>query len=99
MNQEPVAGETTSHSFIVKITIQDTAPEARHTTWRGSITHVPDGARRHFLNLETMADFVGDFIEGMGGDAGLIYGLRKKTRRWQRFFHVRFWSAMSGWFH
>lgn len=91
MKNQPVEQDT-SNSFILKIWTEETTAKGEPVSWRGSISHVPDGTRRYFMDLQTMADFVGDFIDSMGGDAGLAYHMRKVVRRWQRTFHARFWN-------
>ncbi|MEK6405763.1 MAG: hypothetical protein AABN34_02240 [Acidobacteriota bacterium] len=57
--------ETTTHSFIVKIWLEETAEEAGQAKWRGHITHVPDGVRRYFESLDEISTFVGAYFEAM----------------------------------
>jgi len=99
VNNEHAAQDPESHSFILKIWIEETAAEAGYVVWRGSLSHVPDGSRRYFTDLETMADFVGNFIEGMGGDVGMRFRVRKQIRHFQRLFHDRMWGGIASWFH
>ena len=59
-----------SHSFIVKIWLEEAATELGQATWRGHITHVPDGKRRYLKDLSEVASFIGPYLEGMGGRLG-----------------------------
>ena len=58
--------DTTPHSFIVKVWIEETAQEAGRATWRGHITHVPGGERRYLENLQDIPTFVQPYLEAMG---------------------------------
>lgn len=59
--------ETTTHSFIIRIWLEETALEAGKARWRGHITHIPSN-KRYFLNnrLEGIATFVVPYLEAMG---------------------------------
>lgn len=63
----------TSHSFIVKIWLEETAAEAGQAKWRGHITHVPDGVRRYVESLDEISNFISAYLIAMeqapnGGD-------------------------------
>lgn len=48
-----------SHSFIVKVWVEDPAEEAGDIVlWRGHVTHVPSGDRCHFQDFDTMLAFI-----------------------------------------
>ncbi len=56
--------EATAHSFLVRIWLEE-----RHvveSTWRGHVTHVPDGVRCYFKELEEIVTFVEKYLEGVG---------------------------------
>ena len=72
--------ESTTHSFIVKIWIEETAQEAGRATWRGHITHVPDNERRYLRDLDDVGVFIATYLEAMG----LKLGWRWRLRRWLR---------------
>ncbi|MDX1665194.1 MAG: hypothetical protein R3272_15485 [Candidatus Promineifilaceae bacterium] len=57
--------ETTTHSFVIKIWLEETADEAGRGRWRGRITHV--GSRKHcyFEELVDIPRFVSPFVEEM----------------------------------
>lgn len=55
----------TSHSFIVKIWLEETGEESGQTKWRGHITHVPDGVRRYVEGLDEISTFIGAYLKAM----------------------------------
>jgi hypothetical protein len=58
--------EFNTHSFIVKIWLEETAEEAGEATWRGHITHVPNGERRYVQDLDEITAFIAPYLERMG---------------------------------
>jgi hypothetical protein len=72
--------EPTSHSFVVKIWLEETGQEAGHAVWRGHITHVASGARRYVKDLAGIVDFIAPYLEQMGVRMGAGWRLR----RWRR---------------
>jgi hypothetical protein len=58
--------ESSTHSFIVKIWLERTAQGASRVIWRGHITHVPDGRRRHVQDLDGILLFIVPYLEEMG---------------------------------
>lgn len=72
--------EPGTHSFIIKIWLEETVEEAGKATWRGHITHVPSGTRRYLKNLGDITDFVTPYLEEMGVKPGLFW----RARRWLR---------------
>jgi hypothetical protein len=55
-----------SHSFIVKVWLEESFEEAGEATWRGHITHVPGQERRYLHTLDDIVDFIGPYLERMG---------------------------------
>lgn len=55
-----------SHSFIVKVWLEESVEEAGEAIWRGHITHVPSAERRYLHTLDDIVDFVGPYLERMG---------------------------------
>ena len=55
-----------SHSFIVKVWLEESLEEAGEATWRGHITHVPGHERRYLHTLDDVVDFIGPYLERMG---------------------------------
>jgi hypothetical protein len=58
--------EFNTHSFIVKIWLEEPATKSRRATWRGHITHVPSGERRYLKNLWQIAAFIAPYLIAMG---------------------------------
>lgn len=58
--------ELHTHSFVIKIWLEETAEEAGQARWRGLITHIPNGERRYLENLREIAEFIIPYLEEMG---------------------------------
>jgi hypothetical protein len=58
--------EPASHSFIIKVWVEDMALEKNGNTWRGHITHVISGTRRYLKSLGDVSLFIAPYIEAMG---------------------------------
>jgi hypothetical protein len=67
-----------THSFIVRIWLEETVQQAGHAVWRGQITHVPGGEHRYLQELEEILDFIIPYLETM--DVRL--GMRWRVRQW-----------------
>ena len=67
--------ESNTHSFIVKVWLEETAEEAGRATWRGHITHVPSGERRYVRYLNEITAFIAFYLERMG--------VKMRSRLWQ----------------
>jgi hypothetical protein len=61
---EPAKIDT--HSFIVKVWLEESAAEGGRVRWRGHITHVPDSERRYVENLSGISSFVAGYLKRMG---------------------------------
>jgi hypothetical protein len=68
--------ETSTHSFIVKIWLEETAEQSSAAKWRGCVTHVSSGTRRYVESLDAMASFIATYLEAMGVRFGLIAQLK-----------------------
>lgn len=55
-----------SHSFVVKVWLEESLEEAGEAVWRGHITHVPSQERRYLHALDDIIDFIGPYLERMG---------------------------------
>ncbi|HEX6606872.1 MAG TPA: hypothetical protein VF276_08160 [Chloroflexia bacterium] len=65
--------DTDSHSFIIRIWLEETAEEGQPAVWRGHITHVPSGRRRYLQEFDALVSFIAPYLEEMrmpvdGGD-------------------------------
>lgn len=82
--------ESTVHSFIVKLWLEDADSEAGRLKWHGSITHVPSGTRRQFRELSEITDFIEQYVDDNDDRANR----RSRLRSWLRRFvpesrHIR----------
>jgi hypothetical protein len=65
--------ELHTHSFVVKIWLEEAAADGHGAAWRGHVTHVPSGERRYFEALTEMADFVMPYLQEMGVKPALCW--------------------------
>lgn len=73
--------EVNTHSFIVKVWVEEIGDKAGRVRWRGYITHIPDGARRYVKRPAEISDFVLLYLEAMGVRTGRWTLLRRWLRR------------------
>lgn len=66
-----------THSFIVKIWLEEVAEGARQAVWRGHITHVPSGERRYLKDLGDISDFIMSYLQEMGVKSGILWRIRQ----------------------
>ncbi len=64
--------EPNTHSFVVKIWLEETPEETAHPVWRGHITHVASGQRRYVANLSEILVFVVPYLAGLGIQTPLL---------------------------
>jgi hypothetical protein len=82
--------EATTHPFIVRIWLEETAEEAGRATWRGYVTHVPSGERRYIHDLDEIQTFIAPYMEAMGVHVG------KQRSPGRRGFLQRLFRAAGG---
>jgi hypothetical protein len=70
------ATESSAHSFIVKVWLEETAEEAGKATWRGYITHVPGDERHYLQDLERIPAIITPYLEQMGVKLGMLWRVR-----------------------
>lgn len=58
--------ESRTHSFIIKIWLEEEMDEAGRTVWRGHITHVPGGERQYIQDLNAIPPFILPYLELLG---------------------------------
>jgi len=73
--------EATSHPFIVRIWLEESAEGRQRAVWRGHITHVPSGERRYLYSLDDMASFVALYLERMGVRLSLGWRFTRWVKR------------------
>jgi hypothetical protein len=66
-----------THSFVVKVWLNDHLQSSRQVTWRGRITHVPSGRCHYFSKLADTADFITLYLQQLG----VRPTLRSRVRR------------------
>ena len=74
--------ESTVHSFIVKLWLEDEGGKTSRRRWHGYITHVPSGARRSFKKLSEITDFIEQYVDGNNAHVAR----RSRLRDWLRRF-------------
>ena len=77
--------EVNTHSFVIKIWLEETVEETGQAVWRGHITHVPSGKRRYVENLDDVSTFIKPYLEEVGVDFGLSWhvgGWLKRLKVW-----------------
>lgn len=75
------ASVSKTHSFIVKMWIEETSNDPARVKWRGHITHVPDGERRYLESADGIAPFVKSYLQGSGGKVKKLARLKQWLRR------------------
>ena len=58
--------EANTHSFIIRIWLEESDPDAARAEWRGHITHVPGGERLYLDDLARIRWFIVPYLEQMG---------------------------------
>jgi hypothetical protein len=61
--------ESNTHSFIVKVWLEEVHERQGQAIWRGHITHVPSGKRRYFEDLTTVNNFIHHYLQKTGDDS------------------------------
>ena len=72
--------ECSTHSFIVRIWLEETAEEAGQATWRGRITHVSGQESQYLKDLDEIAAFIVPYLEAMGVQQRPPECTQKQTR-------------------
>ena len=73
--------EANSHSFILKIWLEEPHELQGSAQWRGHITHVPTGRRRYLKDLNGIARFLIPYLEAMNAHVGFLWKLRQWLHR------------------
>ena len=84
-NVEPNSESTTkfseewhTHSFIVKIWLEETFEETGEARWRGHITHVPSAERGYLKDLSDIGIFILPYLDSMK----IRSGFRWRVWKW-----------------
>jgi hypothetical protein len=79
--QEMRPFESKTHSFIVKIWLEEMASDVGRAMWRGHITHVPDGERRYLQSTDEISAFIDLYLGGMDEKHHLLGRLSRWLNR------------------
>jgi hypothetical protein len=60
--------ETNSHTFVLKVWVEEIVEETKSAHWRGRITHVLNGEHIYFEDLETLQHFLEAYLAKMHVD-------------------------------
>jgi hypothetical protein len=71
--------DSDTHSFVIKIWVEEAADEKAPVVWRGHITHVPDGERQYLNTLSDIQKFIAPYLKTMGVQVG-----KGKWRQWMK---------------
>lgn len=85
--------ESGSHSFVVRIWIEEVADDSGKAFWRGHVTHIPDGARVYFQDLDDLLVFVARYLHA----SGVPLPPRLRLKEWVRQLRQRFDVWRSAW--
>lgn len=58
--------ESNTHSFVVKIWLEEKDERSGQAVWRGRITHVPSGQEHYFDSLGCISNFIIPYLQEMG---------------------------------
>ena len=58
--------ESNTHSFIIKIWLEEEPDRERQGQWRGHITHVSSGERRYLQGLDDILAQIAPYLEEWG---------------------------------
>ena len=70
-----------THSFVIKLWLEETMAESGQATWRGRITHVSSGKQYYIKELSGIAITIAPYLEEMEVDLGTWWRLRQRVRR------------------
>ncbi len=63
---EKVSIESNTHSFVVRIWLEDPPDEYQEGHWRGHITHVHSGERRYLDDLNDILAYIAPYLKTWG---------------------------------
>lgn len=70
--------EEQTHSFIIRLWLEEWQDEKDSVMWRGHITHVASGERRYLQTLDGITAFIGPYL----GKMGVPLKWRERLRQW-----------------
>jgi hypothetical protein len=76
--------ESNTHSFIIKIWLEETFEEVGQATWRGRITHVSSGNQHYLTGLDDITAFSASYLGEMGVKFGMLWRVWQRLKQWKR---------------
>lgn len=70
-----------THSFIIKVWLEQTGDLLEPRALRGRITHVPSGATGTFTCLEDIVPFIATYVRELGAQQTWTWRMRQWCRR------------------
>ena len=64
--------ELDTHSFVIKIWLEEIIELSGRALWRGHITHVASGEKKPLKSMREIVPFIGDYLQAEAAEA---YGL------------------------
>lgn len=72
--------EKSTHSFVVKVWLEQDPKRAGQVLWRGHVIHVMSKQQRYVERLDDISDFVADYLR----QSGINLSLSRRLRQWMR---------------
>lgn len=72
--------ESGTHSFLVRLWVEERSTETGQAIWHGQIIHVPSGQRRTLQDPHDILTFLMPYFAEMG----VQFGMRAQVKRWLR---------------
>ena len=87
MRTDPIKAplEANTHSFVVRVWLEETVETDGRAVWRGHITHVITREKRYLEDLESIIIFIVPYLEAMGVEISWRWRVRQWwQRRWRK---------------
>ena len=55
--------EISSHTFVVRVWLEEISRSGRTSRWRGRVTHALSGNTAHFENFEALRSFILPYLQ------------------------------------
>lgn len=79
--------EIHTHSFILRIWVEESDLESKKILWRGHITHVQSKERRYIEDLFEVVTFIESYLQPLGVKQNRAIHLGNRLQRWSK--HIR----------
>jgi hypothetical protein len=58
-------GQAKAHTFVVRVWVEEPGGGGRPGVWRGHVTHVLEGTRKHVQDLNQISEFIARYLREM----------------------------------